>query len=113
MKKKNPGESVGRKLKFFINEIDPKPKSINSVMYADLINEKAGPALLPVYPDGSAVFQDEVATIHRAAVSLDAVAETFNSGVDCRAQDPKRADARSIENVWNIVKDRVAQNKCT
>ena len=65
-----------------MNEYDPKPRSINSVMYADMIREKAGPAVRQVYPDGSAVFQDDGATIHRAAISLDAVAETFKSRVD-------------------------------
>ena len=69
--------------------------------------------------------QDNGATIHSAAVSLDAVAETFNSSlaetfnsslaeifnssVDYRTQDSKMADAWPIKNVWDIV----AQKKCT
>ena len=42
-------------------------------MYADMIKEKAGPAILEVYPDGLAVYQDDGAAIHRANVSLIAV----------------------------------------
>ena len=50
------------------NEYEPKPKTINSILYADIIKEKAGPAVLEVYPDESGVFQDDGATIHRAEV---------------------------------------------
>ena len=50
-----------------------------------MIREKVGPAVLHVYPDGSAVFQDDETTIHRAV-------ETFNSRVDYRIQDLKMAD---------------------
>ena len=32
-------------------------------MYADMIRGKAGPAVRQVYPDGSAVFQDDGANI--------------------------------------------------
>ena len=63
-----------------MNEYDPKPRSINSVMYADMIREKAGPTVRQVYPDGSAVFKDDGATIRRAAISLDAVAKLSSRG---------------------------------
>ena len=43
--------------------------------------EKVGLAVLQVYPDGSAVFKDDRSTIHRAEVSFDAVADTFNSSL--------------------------------
>ena len=48
-----------------------------------------------------------------SAISLDAVAETFKSRVDYRTQAPKMADVWPIENVWAILKDKVAQKKCT
>ena len=111
---KMPGSSASDSPTFardLMNEYDPKPRSINSVMYDDMIREKAGPAVRQVYPDGSAVFKDDGATIRRAAISLDAVAETFKSRVDYRPQAPKMADIWSIENVWVILKDKVAQKK--
>ena len=52
------------------------------VMYADIIKEKVGGLLFfKSIPDGSAVFQDDGATIHKAAVSRVAVAESFNSSL--------------------------------
>ena len=95
------------------NEYEPKPKTINSIMYADMIKEKAGPAVLEVYPDGSGVFQDDGATIHRAEVSLRAVEETFTSRVDHTTQAPKMADVWPIENVWSILKGKVAEKECS
>ena len=83
-------------------------------MYADIIKKKVGLAFLLVYP----IFQDDGATIHRAAVSLDAavaetfnpsLAEAFNLSMDYRTQDSKMADVWPIDNVWDIVKDQVAQ----
>ena len=46
-------------------------------MYADIILEKVDSAVLGLYPEGDAIYQDDGATIHRASFSLDAVRETF------------------------------------
>ena len=57
--------------------LEPKPKTVNSHMYADIILEKVGSAVLGLYPEGAAVYQDDGATTRRTAISLDAVRETF------------------------------------
>ena len=49
---------------------------------------------------------------HGAAISVDAVEETFKSNVDYRTHTPKMADVWPIENVWAILKDKVARIKC-
>jgi len=59
------------------------------------------------------VFQDDGATIHRAEVSLRAVEETFTSRVDHTTQAPKMADVWPIENVWSILKGKVAEKECS
>ena len=41
---------------------------------------------------------------HGAAISVDAVEETFKSKVDYRTHTPKMADVWPIENVWAIGK---------
>ena len=57
------------------------------------------------------MFQDDVATIHRTEVSLQAVEETFTSRVDHTTQVPKMADVWPIENVWSILKGKVAEKE--
>ena len=73
---------IPRRSPIFVSDLcamyDPKPKTVNAQMYSDMIREQVGPAVLEVYPDGSGIFQDDGATIHRARISLDAVKETFN-----------------------------------
>ena len=82
----------------------PKPKMVNSEMYSDIIRDKAGPAINDIYPDRDCIFQDDNATIHRSAVSLAAVAETFDNRIQPSLQASKMADVYPIENVWIIVK---------
>lgn len=86
---------------------NPRPKTVNSEMYADMIREKAGPAILALYPEGDAIFQDDNATIHRSRVSLTAVAETFNRRLDPAIQASKMADVYPIENIWSIIKTKL------
>ena len=93
------------------NQYDPKPKTVNSEMYADMIKEQVGPAILEVYPDGQAIFQDDGATIHRARISMNAVHETFKHRVDPADQASKMADIWPIENVWGIIKAKIDQTQ--
>lgn len=92
---------------------DPKPKTVNAQMYSDMIREQVGPAVLEVYPDGSGIFQDDGATIHRARISLDAVKETFNHRLSVGDQASKQADIWPIENVWAIVKAKIDKTETT
>ena len=89
---------------------DPKPKTVTGELYADLIREGAGPAVLSLYPQGDGVWQDDTAKIHRCAAALEAVDETFNSRIPHDKQAPKMADCYPIENVWSIIKDKVKEN---
>ena len=73
-------------------------------MYADLVRDYAGPAVNELYPDGSPVWQDDPATIHRCQVALSAVDEVFAQRLDHKKQCPKFSDVWSIENVLGIVK---------
>ena len=93
------------------NQYDPKPKTVNSEIYTDMIKEQVGPAILEVYPDGQAIFQDDGATIHRARISMDAVHETFKHRVDPADQASKMADIWPIENVWGIIKAKIDQTQ--
>ena len=79
---------------------------VNSEMYSDIIRDKAGPAIDDIYPDRDCIFQDDNATIHRSAVSLAAVAETFDNRIQPSLQAYKMADVYPIENVWSIVKTK-------
>ena len=79
---------------------------VNSEMYSDIIRDKAGPAINDIYPDRDCIFQDDNATIHRSAVSLAAVAETFDNRIQPSLQASKMADVYPIENVWSIVKTK-------
>ena len=89
----------------------PHPKTINSVMYADLIREKASRAARRIYPAGNAIFQDDNATIHRCPTFLAAVNDCFWHRVDPALQAPKMAGFRPIENVWGILKQKISQKE--
>ena len=65
-----------------------------------------------VYADGTAIFQDDGASIHIAEISLGAVRDTFETRVNPTLQAPKMADIWPIENVWGIIKDKVAKKPC-
>lgn len=96
----------------FFKNYDPVPKSVNGNMYADLVRDYAVPAVNQLYPEGSACWQDDPATIHRCQVALTAVSESFNKRLDHTQQCPKFSDVWPIENVWGIVKERVAKKRC-
>ena len=89
----------------------PHPKTINGVMYADLIREKASRAARRIYPAGNAIFQDDGATIHRCPAALAAVNDCFRYRVDPALQAPKMADFWPIENVWGILKQKISQKE--
>ena len=97
----------------FLAEYDPVPKSMNGDRYADLIREKAGPAVLQLYPAGNAIWQDDPATIHRCAAAIKACDETFKFHLPHKTQAPKCADIWPIENVWAIIKQDLAQVSVT
>ena len=108
---------IPRRSPIFVSDLcamyDPKPKTVNAQMYSDMIREQVGPAVLEVYPDGSGIFQDDGATIHRARISLDAVKETFNHRLSVGDQASKQADIWPIENVWAIVKAKIDKTETT
>ena len=87
---------IPRRSPIFVSKLcalyDPKPKTVNAQMYSDMIRKLVGPAVLEVYPDGSGIFQDDGATIHRARISMDAVRETFNHLLSADDQSSKQAD---------------------
>ena len=106
---------IPRSSPIFVSELcaqyDPKPKTVNSQMYTDMIKEQVGPTILEVYPDRQAIFQDDGATIQRARISIDAVHEIFNHRVDPADQASKLADIWPIENVWGIIKAKIDQTE--
>ena len=96
----------------FYKDYNPVPKTVNGNMYADLVRNYAAPAVQELYPEGNAYWQDDPATIHRCEAALTAVSESFDLRLDFTKQCPKFSDVWPIENVWGIVKERVAKRKC-
>ena len=86
----------------------PHPKSVNGKMYADMVREKAHQAVLKLYPNGDGIWQDDGAKIHRCPEALEAVDDCFKFRIDPKIQAPKMADFWPIENVWSIVKGKIA-----
>ena len=81
-------------------------------MYYDMIKEKVGPAVLEVYPEGNAIFQDDAASIHRTVAALQAVFDTFRFRLENSSQAPKTADIWPVENVWGMIKSKISKKKC-
>ena len=48
----------------------PHTTSINGIMYADLVREKAAPAILNLYPGEDGIYQDDGTRIHRCPARL-------------------------------------------
>ena len=81
-------------------------------MYADLVRDYAAPAVKELYPDGSAIWQDDPATIHHCRVALEAVDGEFQKRLDHTKQCPKFSNIWPIEGMWGIIKERVDRKKC-
>ena len=77
-----------------------------------MIKEKVGPAVLEVYPEGNAIFQDDTASIHRTETALQTVSDTFRFRLDHSSQAPKTADIWPIENIWGMIKSKISKKKC-
>ena len=77
-------------------------------MYADLVREKAAPAILNLYPGGDGIYQDDGAWIHRCPEALAALEESFSQRINQDLQAPKMADFWPIEN-WAILKQKIAK----
>ena len=78
-------------------------------MYADLVREKAAPAVLNLYPGGDGIYQDDGARIHRCPEALAAVEESFSQRINQDLQATKMADFWPIENIWAILKQKIAK----
>ena len=78
-------------------------------MYADLVREKAAPAILNLYPGGDGIYQDDGSRIHRCPEALAAVEECFSQRINQDLQAPKMVDFWPIENIWAILKQKIAK----
>ena len=78
-------------------------------MYADLVREKVAPAVLNLHPGGEGIYQDDGARIHRCPEALAAVEESFSQRINQDLQAPKMADFWPIENIWAILKQKIAK----
>ena len=87
----------------------PHPTSIYGIMYANLVREKAAPAILNLYPGGDGIYQDDGARIHHCPEALAAVEECFSQRINQDLQAPKMADFWPIENTWAILKQKIAK----
>lgn len=85
-----------------------EPKTMTSDKYCVLLERIAKPSIDHIYPEGNAIYQDDGASIHRTPGSLNKVNELFNRRVDVKYQAAKCDDLWPIENVWGIIKERLA-----
>ena len=83
--------------------------SINSIMHADLVREKAAPVILNLYPGGDGIYQDDGAQIHRCPEALAEVNESFPQRIHQDLQPSQMADFWPIENIWAILKQKIAK----
>jgi hypothetical protein len=86
----------------------PHPKSVSGRTYSDMVKENAHAAVLDAYPNGDGIWQDDGARIHRCPEVLEAVDQCFKYKVDQVIQAPKMADFWPIENVWAMIKGKIA-----
>ena len=65
-------------------KFEPTPKSVNGDIYAYLVENIAAPAVRELYPDVSAIWQDDPASIHRCQVALEAVSRNLTTRFNVR-----------------------------
>ena len=73
-----------------------------------MVKEKAHAAVPDAYPNGDEIWQDDGARIHRCPEAFEAVEQYFKSRVDPDIQALKMADFWPIENVWAMIKGKIA-----
>ena len=83
-------------------------KTVNSVVYADMLETLVKPAADKIFKNF--VFQDDEATIHRTSDVLNTVDGLFKDRIP-PGMASMTADLYPIENVWSILKDEVAKQQ--
>ena len=65
-----------------LKDYQDHPTSINGNIYSDMVREKALLAVLKMYPEGNAIWQDAHSRIHRCPEALEAVQKSFQSRIN-------------------------------
>ena len=88
------------------NPDSKQPKTINSIIYADMIQTKVLPEVKKLFPDLDCWFQDDKARIHRTQHVLDTVDATFPQRIPTKMAS-STVDLLPIENIWAIIKQEL------
>lgn len=78
--------------------------NINSEKYIDILDTNLWPVIARHFPDGSYLFQDDNAPVHRSRLTQDFVARNRIKNMSWPAQSP---ELNIIENVWLYIKRKL------
>ena len=84
-------------------------KTVNNIIYADMLETLVKPAVMNLYPAGDCLFQDDEAKIHRIEHVSTKAAEMFKNRILPKMAS-HTADLYPVENLWSILKDDVSKN---
>ena len=83
---------------------------MNSAHYVEVTEEKVIPDMRKVFPDGSGVFQQDLAPCHMSKVVTNFFKRNKIKVLDWPGNSP---DLNPIENLWSIIKCRLRKMDCT
>jgi transposase len=78
--------------------------NINSEKYIDILDTNLWPVIVRHFPNGSYLFQDDNAPVHRSRRTQEFIARNRIKGMSWPAQSP---DLNIIENVWLYIKRKL------
>lgn len=93
-----------------VGPLVPCDGMMNSDKYVPLLETRVLPELAKVQPDGSAVFQQDLARCHVSKKVTKFFKDTGIKVLDWPGNSP---DMNPIENLWSICKDRLRKLDCT
>ena len=93
-----------------VGSLHPVDGMMRSAQYIDVIKTRAIPGMQKAFPDGSGVFQQDLAPCHTSKIVTNFFKVNKVKVLDWPGNSP---DLNPIENLWSIVKTRLRKKDCT
>ena len=93
-----------------VGSLRPVEGMMRSAQYIDVLEKKAIPDMQRAFPDGSGVFQQDLAPCHTSKISTNFFRMNNIKVLDWPGNSP---DLNPIENLWSIIKIRLRKKDCT
>ena len=93
-----------------VGPLHPVEGMMRSAQYIDILQSQLVSEMVNVFPDGSGIFQQDLAPCHTSKVVKKFFQEKGIRILDWPGNSP---DVNPIENLWSIIKQRLREKDCT